>query len=39
MLREQEDIFYLSFQELVDIVRTNQVDDQLIRQRKDAFRS
>ena len=39
VLREQEDIFYLSFQELVDIVRTNQVDDQLIRQRKDAFRS
>jgi pyruvate,water dikinase len=39
VLREQEDIFYLSFQELVDIVRTYQVDDQLIRQRKDAFRS
>ncbi len=39
MLREQEDIFYLTFQELVDVVRTNQVDDQLIRRRKDAFRS
>ena len=39
VLREQEDIFYLTFQELQDVVRTNQVDDQLIRQRKDAFRS
>jgi pyruvate,water dikinase len=39
VLREQEDIFYLTFQELVDVVRTNHVDDQLIRQRKDAFRS
>ena len=39
VLREKEDIFYLTFQELYDIVRTNQVDDQLIRQRKDAFRS
>ena len=38
-MREQEDIFYLTFQELHDVVRTNQVDDQLIRQRKDAFRS
>ncbi len=39
VLREREDIFYLSFQELQDVVRTNQVDDELIRQRKDAFRS
>jgi pyruvate,water dikinase len=39
VLREREDIFYLTFQELHDVVRTNQVDDQLIRQRKDAFRS
>ncbi len=39
VLREQEDIFYLTFQELHDVVRTNQVDDQLIRRRKDAFRS
>jgi rifampicin phosphotransferase len=39
VLREREDIFYLTFQELEDVVRTNQVDDQLIRQRKDAFRS
>ncbi len=39
VVREREDIFYLTFQELHDVVRTNQVDDQLIRQRKDAFRS
>ncbi len=39
VLREKEDIFYLRFQELQEVVRTRQVDDQLIRQRKDAFRS
>jgi pyruvate,water dikinase len=39
VLREKEDIFSLTFQELHDVVGTNQVDDQLIDQRKDAFRS
>jgi len=39
VLREREDIFYLRLQELRDVVRTNQADDQLIRWRKDAFRS
>jgi len=39
VLREQEDIFYLRFQELDEVVRTHQVDEQLIRRRKDAFRS
>jgi rifampicin phosphotransferase len=39
VLGEKEDIFYLTFQELHDVVRSNQADDQLIRQRKDAFRS
>ncbi|MBM0225903.1 MULTISPECIES: rifamycin-inactivating phosphotransferase [Micromonospora] len=39
VLREKEDIFYLTFQELHDVVRSNQVDDKLIQQRKDAFRS
>ena len=39
VLREKEDIFYLTFQELHDVVRTNHVDDQLISQRRDAFRS
>jgi rifampicin phosphotransferase len=37
VLRDREDIFYLRFQELHDVVRTNQVDAQLIRQRKEAF--
>ena len=38
VLPEPEDIFYLTFGELHDVVRSNQVDDQLIQQRKDAFR-
>ncbi len=32
VLHEKEDIFYLRFEELQDVVRTNQVDDQLIRE-------
>jgi rifampicin phosphotransferase len=39
VLREKEDVFYLTFQELHDVVRANHVDDKLIHQRKDAFRS
>ena len=39
VLHEKEDIFYLRFEELRDVVRTNQVDDQLVRERKDAFES
>ena len=39
MLREKEDIFYLRFQELQDVVRTKEVDEQLIRRRKEEFRS
>jgi rifampicin phosphotransferase len=39
VLREKEDIFYLRFEELDDVVRTHQVDEQLIRRRKDAFSS
>jgi rifampicin phosphotransferase len=39
VLRQREDIFYLRFGELHDVVRTNHVDDQLIRQREHAFRS
>ena len=38
-LREKEDIFYLTFQELHTVAATDQVDEQLIRQRKDAFTS
>ena len=36
---EKEDIFYLTFQELQTVVRTHHVDDSLIHQRKEAFRS
>lgn len=39
VLPEKEDAFYLTFQELHDAVRSKQVDEQLIQQRKDAFRS
>jgi pyruvate,water dikinase len=39
VLREREDIFYLRFEELHEVVRAHRVDDQLIRRRKDAFRS
>jgi pyruvate,water dikinase len=37
VLREREDIFWLTLQELHDVVRTDRVDDRLIRRRKDAF--
>jgi phosphoenolpyruvate synthase/pyruvate phosphate dikinase len=36
-LRDRDDIFYLRFEELHNVVRTRQVDDQLIRERKEAF--
>ncbi|MEV0785385.1 rifamycin-inactivating phosphotransferase [Streptomyces sp. NPDC050423] len=39
VLPEEEDVFYLTFQEFHDAVRSNRVDDRLVRRRKDAFRS
>ncbi|WP_432831325.1 rifamycin-inactivating phosphotransferase [Dactylosporangium sp. CA-092794] len=39
VLRHKEDIFYLRFQELHDVVRTNQADYRLIDRRREAFRS
>ncbi|MEU0051353.1 rifamycin-inactivating phosphotransferase [Streptomyces sp. NPDC006309] len=36
---EEEDVFYLTFQEFHDVVRSHRVDDELIRRHKDAFRS
>jgi phosphoenolpyruvate synthase/pyruvate phosphate dikinase len=39
VLAEKEDIFYLTFQELADVVGTNEADDRLISERKHAFRS
>ncbi|MEV1121059.1 rifamycin-inactivating phosphotransferase [Actinosynnema sp. NPDC049800] len=39
VLREEEDVFFLRFQELQEVVRTRQVDDELVSRRKDEFRS
>jgi rifampicin phosphotransferase len=39
ILPEKDDIFYLRFEELQEVVRTNRVDGDLIRQRKEAFAS
>jgi rifampicin phosphotransferase len=38
VIREREDIFYLRFEELQEVVRVNLADDRLIRERKAAFR-
>jgi pyruvate,water dikinase len=34
VLHEQEDIYYLTFQELREVVRTHTLDDQIVTQRK-----
>jgi rifampicin phosphotransferase len=39
LLRDREEIFYLTFAELHELMRTNKADDHLIRERKDAFMS
>jgi len=39
VLREPDDLFYLRFEEIQDLVRTQRADDQLIRERKEAFAS
>jgi rifampicin phosphotransferase len=39
VLLEKEDIFYLTFHELRDVVRARRADQQVIRERKAAFRS
>jgi rifampicin phosphotransferase len=39
VLRDREDIFYLTFSEFRDVVRGKHVDDQLIGQRKEEFGS
>ena len=39
VLRDKEDIFYLTFHELHDVAVTRRVDQELIHRRKDAFRS
>ncbi len=37
LIREKEDIYYLSFEELRDVVRTNRVDYSIITERKDEY--
>jgi rifampicin phosphotransferase len=37
VLHEREDIYYLTFEEFRDVVRTNRVDYQLIDKRKDEY--
>ncbi len=39
VLREQDDIFYLRLPELRQVLATGRADDQLIRQRREEFRS
>ncbi|WP_432934581.1 rifamycin-inactivating phosphotransferase [Microbispora sp. CA-135349] len=39
VLRETDDIFFLRFEELHEVVRTNDVDAALILERREAFRS
>jgi len=39
VLQEVDDVYYLSLQELQEVARTTHVDEKLIHQRRDAFRS
>lgn len=39
VLQDKEDVFYLRFDEIQEVVRTNEADEQLIRERKAAFAS
>lgn len=38
VIHQKEDIYYLSFEELRDVVRTNRLDYQIINRRKDEFK-
>ncbi|MEU7925475.1 rifamycin-inactivating phosphotransferase [Micromonospora sp. NPDC049107] len=39
VLRQIDDIFYLTFAELHDFVRTHRIDDHLVERRREAFRT
>ncbi|MFG2800947.1 rifamycin-inactivating phosphotransferase [Streptomyces pseudovenezuelae] len=39
VLADREDVFYLTFEEFHDVARSGQVDERLVRQRRDTFRS
>ncbi|WP_299095416.1 phosphoenolpyruvate synthase [uncultured Metabacillus sp.] len=38
VIREKEDIFYLTFEELHEVIRTNKLDYQIISKRKDEYK-
>ncbi|MGF9908421.1 phosphoenolpyruvate synthase [Brevibacillus porteri] len=38
VIHEKEDIYYLTFEELHEVVRTNKVDDEIISKRKDDYK-
>ncbi len=38
VIQEKEDIYYLTFEELHEVVRTNQLDYQIIGKRKDEYK-
>ena len=39
VLRQPDDVFYLTFEELGEVVRTHRLDEQLVDRRRAAFRS
>jgi pyruvate,water dikinase len=39
VIRDKEDIFYLRYDELKDVARTGMVNDDLIRERREAYKS
>jgi pyruvate,water dikinase len=39
VLRDREDVYFLTFDELHEVVRTHQADHELVRRRRDAFAS
>ncbi|MCK9861248.1 phosphoenolpyruvate synthase [Paenibacillus sp. ATY16] len=38
VIQEKEDVFYLAFEELKEVIRSNQLDEQLIIKRKDDYK-
>ena len=38
VILEKEDIYYLTFEELIDVVRTNKLDYQIINKRRDEYK-
>ncbi|CAH0211005.1 phosphoenolpyruvate synthase [Peribacillus simplex] len=38
VIREKEDIYYLTFEELHEVIRTNKLDYQIISKRKDEYK-